>query len=482
MGCGASAKIGPRGTPAAGAGSAASGGEAANAPVLAAIEGSCSASTPAASVSASSAAAQASTPAPAAVPASVASVEASPAPAEAAPVAEAVPADAPPSTTLLFASSGSVAGAPDLAQLDKLASDMSPEQVAQVMQAIVQLPQAPHVARKVLREKHAGVRDVLRNYQRSAVAVKSWKEAVAPKATAAGTLHEEHVQLLAAAKAEYAQPVLGFGPGDCLLVVDMQNDFLPAADAPDGGRFAISEGADASAVIVEMMAKAAAARALIVATRDYHPLGHCSFATNSGPFPVHCVQGSKGALFFPPVARALNEAKASGADTRVVFKGFHEAVDSFGGLRYGERYFGERGLGHGTSVSPNDMSHGCCMLDWTGAFCLECSDIDADINAPPDVLAVLKRRALQDELVASGVRRLFVTGLALDVVVLDSALNAADAGLAPDGVFLVADATRAVHLPGVGTFGSGFVSDPEEIVSKMALQGVRLINSKDIGG
>lgn len=55
----------------------------------------------------------------------------------------------------------------------------------------------------------------------------------------------------------------------------------------------------------------------------------------------------------------------------------------------------------------------------------------------------------------AGKRRLFVCGLALDFCVADSAHNARDAGF--DNVFMVLDAARAAHIPGVGGFGSGFL-------------------------
>lgn len=299
-------------------------------------------------------------------------------------------------------------------------------------------------------------------------------------------LYEEYQKLMVDASVEFSDKVPAFQPGDCLLVVDMQNDFVPAADAPDGGKFGVAEGATAASVIVDMIKSAAAAKALVVATRDYHPWNHCSFNTSTGPggagpFPPHCVQGSKGSWFFPIIGQTLEEVKAGGADTRVVFKGFHQGADSFGGLPYGEKYFAERVLGGSAGTEHNSESHGCCALDWTGAFCLECSMIDEDINAPPDVMAVLERKSLKDTLNSAGVKRLFVTGLALDFCVLDSALNASAHGLAPDGVFLVLDAARAAHIPGVGQFGSGFLSDPAEVVSKTKAQDVKIIHNKNIG-
>jgi nicotinamidase/pyrazinamidase len=38
---------------------------------------------------------------------------------------------------------------------------------------------------------------------------------------------------------------------------------------------------------------------LVVATRDWHPPDHCSFEEQGGPWPVHCVQGTKGAELHP---------------------------------------------------------------------------------------------------------------------------------------------------------------------------------------
>merc|ERR1712125_143329 len=128
-------------------------------------------------------------------------------------------------------------------------------------------------------------------------------------------LYNEHEALLVSAGARFHDfNDTGFRPGDCLLVVDMQNDFLPVADAPDGGRFGVSEGASASEAVVRLIKKAAAAGAKIVATRDYHPKNHCSFTSQNGPFPAHCVQGSKGSFFFPPVERALYDMREQGAD------------------------------------------------------------------------------------------------------------------------------------------------------------------------
>lgn len=70
-----------------------------------------------------------------------------------------------------------------------------------------------------------------------------------------------------------------------LIIVDMQMDFMP------GGRLPVPKGWE----LAEKIAAASAGYDFVVATQDYHPSDHCSFVTQKGPFPVHCVQGTYGA-------------------------------------------------------------------------------------------------------------------------------------------------------------------------------------------
>ncbi|HEV7174302.1 MAG TPA: nicotinamidase [Solirubrobacteraceae bacterium] len=72
---------------------------------------------------------------------------------------------------------------------------------------------------------------------------------------------------------------------DALLVIDVQNDFCP------GGALAVTDG-DA---VVEPINRLAARSPFVVATRDWHPADHGSFADGGGPWPAHCVQGTDGA-------------------------------------------------------------------------------------------------------------------------------------------------------------------------------------------
>jgi len=140
------------------------------------------------------------------------------------------------------------------------------------------------------------------------------------------------------------------GPRDVLVVVDMQNDFLP------GGSLAVAGGDE----IVEPINRLAKKFENVVMTQDWHPAGHISFASShpgKQPFetidlsygtqvlwPDHCVIGSTGAGFAP----ALDLPAAQ----LIIRKGYHPDVDSYSGFREADRktltglagYLNERGL------------------------------------------------------------------------------------------------------------------------------------------
>ena len=80
-----------------------------------------------------------------------------------------------------------------------------------------------------------------------------------------------------------------------LIVVDVQNDFCP------GGALAVPDG-DA---VVEGVNRLAAESGFVVATRDWHPPDHGSFAEQGGPWPVHCVAGTPGAELHPGIDSEL---------------------------------------------------------------------------------------------------------------------------------------------------------------------------------
>ena len=122
---------------------------------------------------------------------------------------------------------------------------------------------------------------------------------------------------------------------DALIVVDVQNDFLP------GGALAV-EGGDQIVPLVNDLARHFA---VVVLTQDWHPAGHASFASShpgKRPFqtlrlpygeqvlwPDHCIQGTSGAAF----AAGLDIPHAQ----VVIRKGHHRKVDSYSGFLEADR-------------------------------------------------------------------------------------------------------------------------------------------------
>ncbi|HWA88186.1 MAG TPA: bifunctional nicotinamidase/pyrazinamidase [Opitutus sp.] len=179
---------------------------------------------------------------------------------------------------------------------------------------------------------------------------------------------------------------------NALVLVDLQNDFLPtgALPVPDG---------DAVIPLANRLS-ASGAFDLVVATQDWHPAGHGSFAANHPGkkpgdlvdldgieqllWPVHCVQGTPGADFAP----AFNRDRVE----RVFPKGTDPRIDSYSALF--------------------DNAH-------------------------------RKSTGLGEFLRARGVTHVFVLGLATDYCVKFTALDALQAGFR---VTLIADGCRAVNV------------------------------------
>jgi nicotinamidase/pyrazinamidase len=82
---------------------------------------------------------------------------------------------------------------------------------------------------------------------------------------------------------------------EALVIVDFQNDFSP------GGALAVPDG-DAIAPRVRELLDSGRFD-LVVATRDWHPEDHGSFAAQGGPWPPHCVAGTPGADLHESVPR-----------------------------------------------------------------------------------------------------------------------------------------------------------------------------------
>jgi len=125
------------------------------------------------------------------------------------------------------------------------------------------------------------------------------------------------------------------GPKDVLIVVDLQNDFLP------GGSLAVADG-DAVVPLINALAKKFTN---VVLTQDWHPADHISFASQhagKSPFetieldygtqvlwPDHCVWASRGA----DLSAALDIPQAQ----LIIRKGYTRAIDSYSGFQEADR-------------------------------------------------------------------------------------------------------------------------------------------------
>lgn len=78
---------------------------------------------------------------------------------------------------------------------------------------------------------------------------------------------------------------------DALVLVDVQNDFLP------GGNLAVPAGDEIIPVLNRYIDLFIRQSLPIYTTRDWHPADHCSFKSQGGIWPSHCIAGSTGAEF-----------------------------------------------------------------------------------------------------------------------------------------------------------------------------------------
>jgi nicotinamidase/pyrazinamidase len=204
---------------------------------------------------------------------------------------------------------------------------------------------------------------------------------------------------------------------DALLVVDLQHDFLP------GGALAVPGGDE----VVAPIARIAPAFETVIATQDFHPPGHVSFASAhagyrpyqtlalpQGPqelWPDHCVRGTRGA--------ALHEGLPDRALTLILRKGMRRDLDSYSAFR---------------------------------------ENVDVGGRRPSTGLGAW--------LEARGIRRVLVCGLARDFCVRWSALDGAEAGFE---TLLLDDLTRAV-----------FPERRAEVDAALAQAGVRIVRGREL--
>lgn len=106
-------------------------------------------------------------------------------------------------------------------------------------------------------------------------------------------------------------------PGDALVVVDVQNDFVT-------GSLAVRGASEVIEPLNDWIAAFEARGLPVVFTRDWHPADHCSFAERGGSWPAHCVAGTPGADFAPGLSipeGSLEVSKATRA-ARDAYSGF----------------------------------------------------------------------------------------------------------------------------------------------------------------
>jgi len=108
------------------------------------------------------------------------------------------------------------------------------------------------------------------------------------------------------------------GPHDALILVDIQNDFLP------GGSLAVPDGNEILPVVNKYIKIFQEKNLPVIATRDWHPVDHCSFKKSGGIWPDHCVAGTQGAQF----SRQLELP----AHTLIISKATRTDRDAYSGL------------------------------------------------------------------------------------------------------------------------------------------------------
>ncbi|WP_416444232.1 bifunctional nicotinamidase/pyrazinamidase [Leeuwenhoekiella sp. A16] len=156
-----------------------------------------------------------------------------------------------------------------------------------------------------------------------------------------------------------------------LIIIDVQNDFIP------GGALAVPNGDE----IIELINQLQEKFNLVVATQDWHPENHASFAVNQPDgkefdiielngedqvlWPVHCVQNSTGAELHPDLKTDRIE--------NIIQKGTNPKIDSYSGF-YDNAHLKSTGLYEYLKEKGADQLYFCGLA---GDFCVFYSVIDA---------------------------------------------------------------------------------------------------------
>lgn len=183
-----------------------------------------------------------------------------------------------------------------------------------------------------------------------------------------------------------------------LILVDIQNDFCP------GGALAVSEGDRIVPIVNRLMSKLP----LVISTQDWHPADHVSFKARGGPWPPHCVQGSRGAELHPglktdTIAHYFRKASAPDKDDYSEFAGsdekgrtLHEVLDTYGvkklyvvglatdycvretvldGLKLGYEVYAVTDAMRGVNVNPSDDKRALQEMESSGAHLVTSDEV-----------------------------------------------------------------------------------------------------------
>jgi nicotinamidase/pyrazinamidase len=177
--------------------------------------------------------------------------------------------------------------------------------------------------------------------------------------------------------------------GEALLIIDFQNDFTP------GGALAVECGDE----IVDRINELAASGRydLVIATRDWHPENHASFAALGGPWPVHCVADSPGAQLHP----ALNQA----AIHKIIDKGTDPETEGYSAFQGTDlaRLLHDRGI---TKVTVVGLATDYCVKNSALDALREGFEVEIDTDAMRGVNVKPgdDERAIEEMLAAGAVR------------------------------------------------------------------------------
>jgi nicotinamidase/pyrazinamidase len=105
------------------------------------------------------------------------------------------------------------------------------------------------------------------------------------------------------------------GRNTALIVVDVQNDFIPGGTLPTAGGDQVVQPLNTYIQLVTQAGGKA------FASRDWHPENHVSFRSRGGPWPPHCLQNSWGAQFHADLRLP--------ADARILSKGYDSDLEAY---------------------------------------------------------------------------------------------------------------------------------------------------------